>query len=94
MQTEDSGTGLPPKRYRENVGVTDQALNVRHYVFSNFPTQVPDWGKEGISVAKIVRGVVGSYNLCSTDVGEDSDRQKLEMSQNGNIAAHESFFRN
>ena len=42
--------------------MTDQALNVRHYVFSNFPTQVPDWGKEGISVAKIVRGVVGSYN--------------------------------
>ncbi len=42
LQTEDPGTGLPPKSYRENVGVTDQTHNVRHYVFSNFPTQAPD----------------------------------------------------
>ena len=40
LQTEDPGTGLPPRSYRESVGVTDQTRNVRHYVFSNFPTQV------------------------------------------------------
>ena len=35
--------------------MTDQALNVRHYVFSNFPTQAPDCPRLQVSEAVFVR---------------------------------------
>jgi hypothetical protein len=45
LQTEDPGTGLPPKSYRENVGVTDQTRNVRttcSVTFQRRPQTVPN----------------------------------------------------
>jgi hypothetical protein len=35
-----------------SLGVTDQTLNVRHYVFSNFPTQSPDFPRLKTTIGK------------------------------------------